>query len=270
VDGSTVYDAVSGTEHAQFRQYDSTVGIWMSPDPYLGSYDLTNPQSLNRYIYALNNPLSLVDPFGLDPCFQASYDGIPCFTHSMGTGNPDPSGAGTGGTNTGLPLIFIGGKGGSKGLLHSLVRGVFSGLVNAANPQNLNSTIGVGVGGNAGIGFILGVTVSAGVQVVADSSGNLGVAINVGGNPGFVVFGAGAMIGGQASISKAKSIYDLRGGAVDFGASAGSGPAVGVDVAVGGGNVTGTVTVGPGLGTKSSALGSDYTFVPSALSTNCR
>jgi hypothetical protein len=158
----------------------------------------------------------------------------------------------------------------NKGFFHSLVCGAFSGLVNAANPQNLNSTIGVGVGGNAGVGFILGVAASAGIQVVADSSGNLGVAINVGGNPGYGVFGAGAMYGGQGSISTASSIDGLRGGSVDFGATFGAGPAVGRDVAVGGDNVTGTATVGPGVGTKSSALGLNYTFVPSALSTNCR
>ncbi len=34
------------------------------PDPLAG--DLTNPQSLNRYAYALNNPTTLVDPSGLD------------------------------------------------------------------------------------------------------------------------------------------------------------------------------------------------------------
>jgi RHS repeat-associated protein len=61
------HDAESGTEHASFRQYSSTFGRWMSPDPYSGSYDFTNPQSLNRYTYVLNNPLTLVDPAGLDP-----------------------------------------------------------------------------------------------------------------------------------------------------------------------------------------------------------
>ena len=40
----------------------------MSPDPYDGSYDITNPQSLNRYSYVLNNPLSSVDPLGLSDC----------------------------------------------------------------------------------------------------------------------------------------------------------------------------------------------------------
>jgi hypothetical protein len=38
----------------------------MSPDPYSGSYDTSNPQSFNRYSYALNNPAALTDPEGLD------------------------------------------------------------------------------------------------------------------------------------------------------------------------------------------------------------
>ena len=59
-------DAESSSEHAQFRQYSSTQGRWMSPDPYDGGYDLSNPQSLNRYTYALNNPLSFTDSSGLD------------------------------------------------------------------------------------------------------------------------------------------------------------------------------------------------------------
>jgi RHS repeat-associated protein len=61
-------DSESGTDHAQFRQYSSTAGRWMSPDTYGGSYDPGNPQSFNRYSYVLNNPFSLVDPSGLVPC----------------------------------------------------------------------------------------------------------------------------------------------------------------------------------------------------------
>ena len=38
----------------------------MSPDPYDGSYDQTNPQSLNRYSYVANDPLGLTDPLGTD------------------------------------------------------------------------------------------------------------------------------------------------------------------------------------------------------------
>jgi len=59
------HDDESNLEHTQFRQLSSVQGRWLSPDPYLGSMDLTNPQSLNRYAYVLNNPLLFTDPSGL-------------------------------------------------------------------------------------------------------------------------------------------------------------------------------------------------------------
>ena len=45
------------------------MGRWLSPDPLAG--DVSNPQSLNRYAYVLNNPTSLIDPLGLTPRTQA-------------------------------------------------------------------------------------------------------------------------------------------------------------------------------------------------------
>ena len=59
------YDGETNTDHAQFRQYNPTQGRFMSPDPYGGSYDAGNPQSMNRYVYAMNNPLGNIDPSGL-------------------------------------------------------------------------------------------------------------------------------------------------------------------------------------------------------------
>jgi RHS repeat-associated protein len=53
------------TDHADYRQYSNAQGRWMAPDPYDGSYDSSNPQSLNRYVYAMNSPLSYLDPSGL-------------------------------------------------------------------------------------------------------------------------------------------------------------------------------------------------------------
>lgn len=44
------------------RMFSSQEGRWLSPDPVHGN--VSNPQSLNRYAYALNNPLSRVDPMG--------------------------------------------------------------------------------------------------------------------------------------------------------------------------------------------------------------
>lgn len=46
------------------RQYSGGLGRWLSPDPLGG--DITNPQSLNRYAYAGNNPTTFVDPSGLN------------------------------------------------------------------------------------------------------------------------------------------------------------------------------------------------------------
>ena len=68
-------DPGSYTDHAQFRQYSNVQGHWLSPDPYGGSYDITNPQSFNRYAYASNSPLSYVDPSGLKNCFDCTDPG---------------------------------------------------------------------------------------------------------------------------------------------------------------------------------------------------
>jgi RHS repeat-associated protein len=72
------YDAETNTDHAQFRQYGDTAGNWKSPDPYYGSYDLSNPQSMNRYVYAMNNPLSNIDPSGLSTPVPCDEDGTAC------------------------------------------------------------------------------------------------------------------------------------------------------------------------------------------------
>jgi RHS repeat-associated protein len=58
------------------RTYGSGMGRWFSPDPVAG--DITNPQSLNRYAYVLNNPTTLTDPLGLGDC--------PPGTHQIGPG----------------------------------------------------------------------------------------------------------------------------------------------------------------------------------------
>jgi RHS repeat-associated protein len=46
------------------RYYDASMGRFISADPTIP--DSENPKALNRYAYALNNPLKYVDPSGLD------------------------------------------------------------------------------------------------------------------------------------------------------------------------------------------------------------
>jgi RHS repeat-associated protein len=45
------------------RYYDCDIGRFITKDPLIGKKD--NPQSLNRYVYCLNNPVTLIDPAGL-------------------------------------------------------------------------------------------------------------------------------------------------------------------------------------------------------------
>ncbi len=71
-------DTESGLDYFGARYYASTMGRFMSPDPSgLAFADPTNPQSLNLYSYALNNPLKMVDPSGLTACFYGGAGDTP-------------------------------------------------------------------------------------------------------------------------------------------------------------------------------------------------
>ncbi|MEK6410398.1 MAG: RHS repeat-associated core domain-containing protein [Acidobacteriota bacterium] len=78
-------DTESGLDYFLARYYSSAQGRFTSPDEFTGGpddlfdfadsasanptfyADLTNPQSLNKYQYCLNNPLRYIDPDGHDP-----------------------------------------------------------------------------------------------------------------------------------------------------------------------------------------------------------
>ena len=53
---------VASIIHFNARYYDATLARFLSPDTIVP--DLQNPQSLNRYSYVDNNPVSLLDPTG--------------------------------------------------------------------------------------------------------------------------------------------------------------------------------------------------------------
>ena len=106
-------DDETGLDYAQARQYNPRIGRFTSLDPvYSGLFE---PQRWNRYAYALNSPLTLVDPEGLnvqshstpgcvtfpDQCYAAAiWD--EWFWLSSGTGGGTGGGGiGRGGTTTG-------------------------------------------------------------------------------------------------------------------------------------------------------------------------
>ncbi len=57
------HDSESGLDNFRARYDSTTFGRFMSPDPLLYG-DISDPQTLNRYVYVRENPTNLVDPTG--------------------------------------------------------------------------------------------------------------------------------------------------------------------------------------------------------------
>ena len=60
-------DEESGLEFAEARYYNPVHGRFTSVDPLTASATVRNPQTFNRYAYALNSPYKFTDPLGLVP-----------------------------------------------------------------------------------------------------------------------------------------------------------------------------------------------------------
>jgi RHS repeat-associated protein len=60
-------DSATGLDYANQRYFSSQFGRFMTPDPYLGSGDPRNPESWDRYVYTLDDPVNIYDPLGLRP-----------------------------------------------------------------------------------------------------------------------------------------------------------------------------------------------------------
>ena len=115
-------DALTNTTHLGARDYDPSTGRFLTVDPVL---DPQNPQSINGYAYANNNPATNSDPTGLHTDDRQKYGG----NDSSGNYNPDagqqsvtqtsPPAPGAGGNNaanvqceymTGSPCLSKGEK----------------------------------------------------------------------------------------------------------------------------------------------------------------
>jgi len=66
-------DSESGLDNFGARYDASSLGRFMTPDPLGGS--LVDPQTLNKYAYVRNNPVTLTDPTGLYTCRDDPKDG---------------------------------------------------------------------------------------------------------------------------------------------------------------------------------------------------
>lgn len=131
-------DTESGNDYFGARYYESSMGRFTTPDPS-GLYfaDPTNPQSLNLYEYALNDPLRFIDPHGLDNCTDANGNVIP---DDQG-GDNDTNCANVGGTwNIFTPSTNVSSVNGNSPNSNSEVTTYYNGYVpqNAPKPCSVN------------------------------------------------------------------------------------------------------------------------------------
>jgi RHS repeat-associated protein len=128
-------DPESVNDHALARTYVNRLGRFSSPDPLGGSTG--NPQSLNRYSYVLNDPIDLVDPFGMY-CVDSNGNEI------LGSdGKPLPDKAACDAAGGGW--ITVGGAGGGSTTV----------VVNGGDDSGGGDSGGAG-GGAGGVGGLVG------------------------------------------------------------------------------------------------------------------
>ncbi|HEV3470192.1 MAG TPA: RHS repeat-associated core domain-containing protein [Pyrinomonadaceae bacterium] len=101
-------DSETGLDYAQARYYSSAQGRFASPDEFAGGpeelfdfvddaadnptfyADLTNPQSLNKYQYAYNSPVTITDPDGKCPICLVVAAAVIILTHAETVNAPRP------------------------------------------------------------------------------------------------------------------------------------------------------------------------------------
>jgi RHS repeat-associated protein len=133
-------DTVSGVYDFPAREY-SNEGRWASPDPSgSAAFQLTDPQSLNRYAYVRNTPMSLVDPTGL---LYVNWEEAGCWDlQCSGIGGAAATGSSPGGGPTG-----IGNQGGyGDGCASGQQIACFSGGIQAPQGDPSNSAKGCNPG----------------------------------------------------------------------------------------------------------------------------
>jgi RHS repeat-associated protein len=83
-------DGTTGLDYAQNRYYASTLGRFLSPDPYIASVGPFDPGSWNRYPYTRGDPINRRDPSGKIDC-STDGDVSDCADLNWGfTGTPTP------------------------------------------------------------------------------------------------------------------------------------------------------------------------------------
>jgi RHS repeat-associated protein len=129
-------DSNSGLTIVGARQYDPTLGRFISPDPV---FDAADPQSYNGYTYAADNPATNSDPSGLRAC--STGDGGECqYAPPPSGGSTNPSVYnGSNGTSYGITTSTGGNPPGAPGggILPSAARPIYASWMKSNYPNAL-------------------------------------------------------------------------------------------------------------------------------------
>lgn len=166
--------------HMNGRVYDPDIGRFISADPFIQAPLMS--QSLNRYSYVMNNPLSLVDPSGY--FFKSLWKGIKRFAKKWG------------GTIIGVGMTLLG----QPWLLTALMTASYTTAVNGGNfIRNLTMAgIAAGIGAAVGQLPIPGGTGLLGRMTAGALSGAItgGIVSTITGGSFRTGFTQGALVGG--------------------------------------------------------------------------
>jgi len=275
--GMPYYDTKTSTNPTMFRFYSQNQGRWLSPDPLGG--DLTNPQSLNRYAYVLNNPTSLIDPLGLDPgqgsdpgecdCNDPNCVNAECGGPGWPPGFwPPNGGAGSGGSGGGGPTVTL--PTGNAGFPQSGLPatwqlpwpsgGILPCDLVVCGPIWNPWTAQVGGSFNLNLWFVSFNFVGG---FAIDSKGHLASYTAKGLGP---ATGGSGSIGVQGAISNAATVCDLGGPFGNVSGTFGAGGSVSADVFYGnspnGPVKGGGITAGAGVGGSGSVSVTKTTVTP--------
>jgi len=209
-------DSESGNDYAMARYNINRLGRFASPDPLSGS--IGDPQSLDRYGYVENSPVSFVDPTGQ---FLAGPSGTPGGPGTDPTNPFDPTGGGSIWSSALNGMLFnVTRYDFSASLNFNWADFSLSGLLNLSNETEIN-LIGVtplGIVGFSGFGPPGGQTGSGGggggarnqpytvnLKVLNDCLASLGITVNI------AAFEASAPGGTGYAIGIGTDLFSFKG-----------------------------------------------------------
>ena len=79
-------DQETNLDFAEARYYNSNHGRFTTVDPLLASGKSSNPQTFNRYVYVMNNPLNSTDPSGMLPVYYHDKGGVRTYSETYHKG----------------------------------------------------------------------------------------------------------------------------------------------------------------------------------------